>query len=598
MIVDHSFISRSSHDDFNIRPSDADRNSHHSSIILPLHDNGDALGALMVCSKEADAFDSQQVKLLMELASDVAFGMVTLRMHQQRRVAETERQLLMSAVEQAGECICIIDKDATIKYINPAVELISGLERHAWIGRSLAALLNENHAFPLSAVVQKVNGGQSWTGRIKYSSPRNGELDLGILMSPVRDASLKVGHLVAIIKDITMECRMERQLFQSQKMEAIGTLAGGIAHDFNNILSVITGFTELTLDQVDKNTTGYRNLKEVLKAGRRATELVQQILTFSRQTTPERKPVVLRNIIEEAARFLRSSLPATISIHLDMCSDGMVMAEPAHLHQVLMNLGANAGHAMRENGGMLSIGLQDATIDTDAADCFPEAHPGPCLKLSISDTDHGIPPDVMDHIFEPFFTTKANGEGTGMGLSIIHGIVHSLNGIITVSSEPDRGTTFTVCLPAVERVAAWQNAETYPLPLGTNEHILFVDDEMPLAEMGRQVLGSLGYRVTVRTDGSEALALIRAQPDLFDVVITDMTMPGITGDILAREIKVIRPRLPVILCSGFSTRMDGQMAAAIGISAYVNKPVLRAELARIIREVLDELSRDRIVEPA
>jgi PAS domain S-box-containing protein len=574
--------------DFSEGPADTASVNSLSGVILPLCANDDTLGVLLACSGQADAFDAHQVRLLMELASDVSFGIVTLRMHQQRRVAEAERQLLMTAVEQAGDCICIIDKDAKIKYINPAIELISGAQRHTWFRRSLLDLFDDSRDFPLKTILERVNDGQSWDGRIKYRAAQGAELDLGIRLSPVRDASLRVGHLVAIIKDITRECQMEKQLFQSQKMEAIGTLAGGIAHDFNNILSAINGFTELTLDQIDKDSIGYRNLKEVLNAGHRATELVQQILTFSRQTTPERKPVALRALVEEAARFLRSSLPSTITIRQDLDSDGMVMAEPAHIHQILMNLGTNAAHAMHETGGLLTIALKDDTIDANGVVCFPEAQPGPYLRLTVCDTGHGMPQDVMDHIFEPFFTTKADGEGTGMGLSIVHGIVRSLDGIISVSSEPRKGTSFTVYLPAIERVAALQNAVDLPLPIGANEHILFVDDEPPLAEIGRQTLESLGYQVTIRIDGTEALDLIRAQPDRFDLVVTDMTMPGITGDNLAREIKAIRPRLPVILCSGFSTRMDGQRAAAIGISAYVNKPVLRGQLARIIREVLDK----------
>jgi PAS domain S-box-containing protein len=570
----------------------AAKRGYAAVLILPLKNNGDTLGALTICSDQPDAFESPQLQLLTELANDASFGIATLRLHRQRKVVEMERQLLVTAIDQASECIAIADSDASIEYINQAVERITGFEPSTCVGRPLTALLIPNQAVPARAILRNLKAGKTWSGRIKSKNIIGAVLDLSVAISPVRGPSQRIEHFVAIIRDISRECQMEYQLIQSQKMEAIGTLAGGIAHDFNNILSAIIGYTELTAGVVGKNTMAYENLGEVLKAGRRAKDLVHQILAFSRQTIPECKPVSLKHIIEEAAKLLRSSLPATIEIRQRLDSDGVVMADPTQMHQVVMNLCTNAAHAMQENGGLLELALQKEVIDDEMAACYPEIQPGPYQKLIVSDTGCGMSQDIKDHIFDPFFTTKANNEGTGMGLSVVHGIVRACGGMILVSSEPQKGSRFSVFIPTIAQVEESYEADEGPIPMGCKEHILFIDDEPTLVNMGRQVLESLGYQVTTRTDGTEALNLIKAQPDRFDLVFTDMTMPKITGDILAQQILAIRPELPVIVCSGFSYKMDECKAAAMGIRAYVRKPVLREQMARIIREVLENKTPD------
>jgi PAS domain S-box-containing protein len=571
--------------------SAAAKRGYTSAIILPMGDSGDIMGALMIYSDQPDAFDSQQVELLLELARDAAFGITTLRMKNRRKAVEEERLLLATAIEQAGECIAIADRNAILEYVNPAVERITGLKPQSFIGRPMADLLADNHTTDVDAILHRVKTGQAWSGQINGRSLEGALLNLNVALSPVRDLSQKIDHYAAIIRDITRECQMEQQLIQSQKMEAIGTLAGGIAHDFNNILAAINGFAELTLDEVDKNTTAERNLQEILNAAHRAKELVQQILTFSRQTIPERRPASVRFIVEEAAKLLRASLPATIEIRQHFNSNAMVLADPTQIHQVVMNLGTNAANAMQEKGGVLEFDLRDEFVDADVADHFPEIEPGPHLKLTVSDTGHGMAQEIMDRIFEPFYTTKANGEGTGMGLSVVHGIVSSFGGMIAVSSEPGKGSSFDLFLPTIERTSDLERTQEPPIPTGGNEHILFVDDEPPLVKMGRLMLAPLGYQVTTQTSGSEALEQIKAQPDRFDLVVTDMTMPKITGDKLAQAITEIRPKLPVILCSGFSTPLDEQKAAAMGIQAFIRKPFLIEQLARIIRTVLDKNTR-------
>jgi PAS domain S-box-containing protein len=381
--------------------------------------------------------------------------------------------------------------------------------------------------------------------------------------------------------------RLEAQLQQAQKMEAIGTLAGGIAHDFNNILGAVMGYTELAQHEAEKETAIYQYLQDVLHAGNRAKDLVKQILTFSRQTEKEYAPVQVKSIAKEIVRFLRASLPATIEVLHKIKSDGLVMGDPTQIHQVILNLCTNAGYAMQDQGGCLTLGLIKLELDSKSTANFGNLKPGPYLQVTVSDTGPGIPASELDRIFEPFFTTKEKGEGTGMGLAVVHGIVTDHGGDIFVRSEPGQGATFTVLLPAVERRLKPENQDDASVPTGT-ERILFIDDEAALATTGKRMLEALGYEVVTRTSSVEALELFKSQPDRFDLVITDMTMPMMTGDQLAREMMNIRSDLPVILCTGFSARMSETIALDLGIRAYVTKPVLIAQIAETIRKVLDQ----------
>lgn len=401
---------------------------------------------------------------------------------------------------------------------------------------------------------------------------------------------LQVATDITRVKKLEEERRQtEAQLRQSQKMEAMGTLAGGIAHDFNNILSAILGYSELALGLVSTGSTVEQYLQEVLRAGNRARDLVQQILTFSRQAESEVKPVQADFIVKETLRLLRASLPTTIDIRQHISSDALVLADPIQIHQLVMNLCTNAGAAMQEKGGNLEVSLENAELDEEFAARHPNIKAGHYLKLTVSDTGCGMTPDIQERIFDPFFTTKAKGQGTGMGLSVVHGIVNSLGGLITVHSQLGQGATFSLFLPPIERRALPAIRPEKPIPRGS-ERILFIDDERALAEMGKRMLESLGYQVTTAMDGKKALALFKSNPKQFDLVLTDMTMPGMTGEELARELMRLRPLIPVILCTGFSARIDEKKAMAIGIRAFVPKPVLKRELAETLRRVLDENS--------
>ncbi|MDX2498891.1 MAG: ATP-binding protein, partial [Deltaproteobacteria bacterium] len=362
---------------------------------------------------------------------------------------------------------------------------------------------------------------------------------------------------------------------------------GGIAHDFNNILSAVIGYTEIALADVPQDTSQQRNLQEVLKAGSRAKDLVKQILTFSRQTEQELKPVQINQIIRETLKLLRASLPTTIKISHDIQSDSAVLADSTQIHQVIMNLCTNAAHAMRSSGGQLNIELSDVVLGGSFIEQHPYLTPGVFIKLQVSDSGDGMEKVILDRIFDPFFTTKERGEGTGMGLAVVLGIVKSHGGTITVESEPQKGSTFNVLLPVILQEVDHDIQTTAPIPTGT-ERILFIDDEKSLVDLGQQILERLGYDVSIRTSSVEALELFMEQPEKFDLVITDMTMPNMTGDELAARLMNIRADIPVILCTGYSERISRERAHGLGIKEFVLKPIVMRELAKTVRKVLDK----------
>ena len=381
--------------------------------------------------------------------------------------------------------------------------------------------------------------------------------------------------------------RMEVHFRQSQRMEAIATLAGGIAHDFNNILTVILGNADMGLAESPETGRARYTFEQITTAGYRARDLVKQILDFSRQTEQERRPVRVSSIVKEVVKFLMASLPTTIRIQPQIAVDrDTVLADPTQIHQVLMNLCTNAHHAMLEQGGVLGVTLNNVDIDSEIAAKDPDLQPGSYLKLTLSDTGCGMTPEVMARIFDPYFTTKGRAAGTGLGLAVVHGIIKTFNGGITVQSEPEKGSTFEIFLPLIEDKTI-SEVQTYEaIPRG-KERVLFVDDDATIADLGKRMLEHLGYEVEVRTSGIEALEVFKAQPDKFDVVITDITMPKMTGDRLARELIAIRPGIPVILCTGYSERMTDWSAREMAIKGYVMKPMVMRELASAIRNALE-----------
>ncbi len=389
--------------------------------------------------------------------------------------------------------------------------------------------------------------------------------------------------------DITERVNLEKQFRQAHKMQAIGTLAGGIAHDFNNILSAIMGYTELYKMQVSDRPRVYNGMEEVLKAAKRAKALVQQILTFSRQTAQEKKPIMMVPIVKEVAKFLRASLPSTIEIKhsLSVCAD-IIMADPTQMHQVMMNLCTNAGYAMKETGGVLEIGLKEVLIGKDEKRRFPSLVIGRYLELSVRDTGHGISGDHLERIFEPYYTTKSKGEGTGLGLAVVHGIIRDHGGEIKVYSELGKGTVFQLFLPLAESRTEETNDAAEPVLTGGKERILILDDEEALVNMQTELLEELGYKVLAETDPVKAIEEFTKARDSFDLVITDKTMPHMTGFDVAKYLRNIRADIPIIMCSGFQDKEDIEKQCALGINIFIVKPIAAFTLAESVRNILDK----------
>ena len=382
--------------------------------------------------------------------------------------------------------------------------------------------------------------------------------------------------------------RSENQLQQVMKLQAIGTLAGGIAHDFNNILFPIVGYTELTMDDIPASNPSRKNLEEVLKAANRAKKLVQQILTFSRQNDQEFKPLKVQSLIKEALNLLRATIPSSIEFQTSIDEDcGLVKGDPTQIHQVIMNLGTNAYHALQETGGKLEVILKETYLSYEQSQQMMGMKVGRHLELTVKDNGHGMPPQVLERIFEPYYTTKEQGKGTGLGLSVIHGIIKNHGGDISVRSRPGVGSTFRVYLPVIDDI--YMEVETLETGNETNgnERILLIDDEEQIIDIERRILERLGYTVTPITDSEAALKEFKARPDAFDLVITDMTMPKITGDRLAQSLMDINPQIPVILCTGFNEAITEEKALSMGIDKFVMKPIVKDELAYTIRAVLD-----------
>jgi PAS domain S-box-containing protein len=392
--------------------------------------------------------------------------------------------------------------------------------------------------------------------------------------------------ILTIFLNVTEQKQLQAQLQQAQKMESIGTLAGGIAHDFNNILYSIIGYTELALDDTEKGTQLDNNLQELLIAAHRAGDLVKQILTFSRQADQKLKPLKIQLVVREALKLIRSSLPTTIEINQNISNTcGLVMVDATQIHQVAMNLLTNAYHAMEDQGGKLDVTLKEVDLDVDDLK-DPAMLAGPYVCLTVEDTGAGIDEYLMDRIFEPYFSTKGKDKGTGLGLAMAHGIVKSYGGNIRVYSEPGKGTAFHVYLPVIQTQAETKETQVLTPVEGGKERILLVDDEEQIVRMSQQMLERLGYHVTARTSSIETLEAFRAAPNKFDLVITDMTMPNMTGVQLTQKLIEIRSDIPVIICTGFSEKISEHKASIMGICGYVMKPVVRSELAKKIREVL------------
>ncbi|MBF0510439.1 MAG: PAS domain S-box protein, partial [Deltaproteobacteria bacterium] len=507
------------------------------------------------------------------------------RLYEESKKAEDVYKSLLNFSPNA---IIVYSMNGEVEYLNPAFTQIFGWTFEELKGKRIDFVPESEKRITWETVIGIVKEGKPCVGFETRRLTKDGSiLDISISGSRFYDHTGTPAGMLAILHDVTESKRIESRLRQAQKMEAVGVLAGGIAHDFNNILAAIIGFTEMAAVEAPEGGRLRHRLERVLQASHRAKELVKQILTFSRQTEQEKKPVRLSSIVSEALKLLRASIPSTIEIHQDIQDEtGVILADPTQIHQILMNLCTNSGYAMRDKGGTLRITLSNLFLDNPLMLQQLDLTPGCYIRLTVGDTGHGMDQETQERIFEPFFTTKPKGQGTGMGLAVVHGLVKSHDGAITVYSELEQGTTFHVYFPRLEGEVSAANEEA-ALGATGDARILFVDDENLVVEMGTDLLQSLGYRVVAMTNSVEALKRFRQRPGYFDLIITDQTMPNLTGAELAREILDVRPDIPIILCSGFSETISYEAAKKLGIKEFVMKPLTRREMATVIKRVLE-----------
>ena len=485
-----------------------------------------------------------------------------------------------SMMEAMDEATYICSSDFRVEYMNPAMIKRAGYDAKGELCHKAIHGLDEKCPW---CVFEKVIRGKSINHEIV--SPKDNKT-YQISNSPIVHTDGSVSKLT-IFHDVTELKKMEAHFHQAQKMESIGTLAGGIAHDFNNILFPILGYSDMLLADIPEDSPFRDGLNGIHTSALRAKDLVRQILTFARQDTTEVILMKMQPVVKEALRLIRSTIPTTIDITLDIRADcGVIKADPTQIHQIVMNLATNAYHAMEDTGGELKASLKEVELGEQDV-ITPDMIPGNYACLTVSDTGTGMDKDVTEKIFDPFFTTKEIGKGTGMGLSVVHGIVKSMDGAIQVYSKPGEGTKFHVYLPVEKSSFEKQNIQTKEPVQGGIDKILLVDDEDAIITMEKRVLERLGYQVTSRTGSLEALEAFRANPDKFDVVITDLAMPNMPGDKLSAELIKIRPDIPILLCSGFSETMSEEKAASLGIKGFILKPIVMKDLAQKIREVLD-----------
>ena len=564
-----------------------------SAIALPLKNDNKVYGVLVILAAEPDAFSLEEVSHLEELADDLANRITNIRSEAEQKRVKQERLFLAKVIHQASEGALTFDSAASVQYINPAWENICGVKAKEVVGNRLHELpcIRRNESF-YQAIRTVMATDKQITGHFLNYREDGSRYQVDARISPVRGENLEIVRYVAVIRDVSHEVELEEQLRTAQKMEAVATLAGGIAHDFNNILAAIINNAELALDDLPEPCAQRDYLEIVHQAGCRGKNLVKQIMTISRQDKQEHRAVSVEMIINECLKLLRATLPSTIELRKQIAPNlGQVPADPTQIHQVILNLCTNAADAMEEQGGILELKLEEVTLVSAGQGLQIGLHPGSYLKLTIRDSGHGMKPEILYRIFEPFFTTKAQGKGTGLGLSVAHSIIKNHGGHIAVESTPGQGSEFQIFLPRIYCIEEPEKLNDSLMMSVASEKILFVDDEPDLVFAGRKILEKLGYDVVACTDGRRALQLFMQQPAAFDLIITDQTMPQLTGEMLAREILKVRADVPIILCSGNAPAMNSNLslvkARAIGIREFMAKPYDRREMSQVIRRLLD-----------
>jgi len=517
-------------------------------------------------------------------------GMIGISRDLTKRIEmEQEVKRLAVAVEQSTESIMITNVDGVILYVNSAFETTSGYSSEEVLGQHPDLLKSDKHddAF-FSKLWDTIAAGKTWEGEMT-NRKKDGNLYVEeVVIYPIRNDSDEVMNYVSISRDITQEMEIEKHLRQQQKMNAIGELAGGVSHDFNNILTAILGYVALCMNSVDEESKTYGYLKEIVKAGDRATKLVRQILTFSRQEEQEFHSLELQHVIEDSVSMVQTTMKKSILVEKDIDAEcGAILGDTTQLQQVMVNLCTNASHALggKEGSGTLSVSLKPVEINEQKSEELAvDLDPGSYACVTVADTGCGMPPEVLERIFEPYFTTKKKGEGTGFGLSIVHGIVRKHRGIINAVSEEGVGTTFTMYFPLLlsESEQNKRDAKEISAQVGFGR-ILFVDDDETVLSMGREILESFGYSVVTGTNGRRALDTFEQNPSGYDVLVTDYSMPEMNGHELIRHVLKIRPDIPAILCSGYMEKIEGENLKELGHAAFLAKPLDWRELSRTIQ---------------
>jgi PAS domain S-box-containing protein len=545
-------------------------------LTIPMYQEKQAVAIFGLGNKSEDYTD-QDIQFISQTANMV-WEVIA------RKQAESEIHHLGTVISQIMEAVVIINSPGIIKYVNPAFERSTGYRSEEVKGRNVEEILEAStDPFFYMNLWENLKKGENWEGRI-VSRKKDGTLLTGeVSIVPMQDESGSIRDYILVHRDISRDLRVEEQLRHAQKMEAIGALAGGIAHDFNNILFPIIGFAEMLQMDIPDDSLVQDSVQEILNAAMRARELVKQILSFSRQKTEEKGPVYLQVLLKDVLRLSRSLLPSNIEIIQNIDRNcPPVLAEPTQMYQVILNLVTNAFQAMEDiqGSGQLLITLRRTKENFSFAR-------GNYTCLTVSDTGCGIDPSIRDRIFEPYFTSKKNGKGTGFGLSVVHGIVKTFGGEIQVENRAEGGTSFHICIPCFrEKLPKTETGSLPKLPKG-NEHILMVDDEAPILRVEKKRLEKLGYQVSVFDSPFSVLESVHQNPNQYDLVITDLTMPGMRGELLAEKIKALNPAIPVILCTGFSEKLDKKKMSASGIDRFLLKPIPLRKIAYMIRELLN-----------
>jgi two-component system, cell cycle sensor histidine kinase and response regulator CckA len=545
-------------------------------------------GELNFKRKDGSLFPAELSSVLFKDAEGQWKSTMIIRDVTARRRSEEAQKRLATAVEQAAEAIVITDSQGTIQYVNPGFERVTGFSQEEAIGQNPRILKSGQHDTKFyEQMWDTIQGGHVWSGRLVNRRKDGHIYHEEATISPVKDASGAIVNFVAVKRDITEHLELSKQLFQAQKMEAVGTLAGGVAHDFNNILQVALGYSELILGDEGLSQRHKADLRKINEASSRGADLVQRLLTFSRKSEVKPVPLNLNRRITELGKMLERTVPKMIEIKLHLAEDlATINADATQMDQILMNLAVNARDAMPE-GGRLFIETANVVLDEDYAASHLNAKPGHYVLLTIADTGTGMDKETLEHIFEPFYTTKGVGEGTGLGLAVVYGIVQQHGGHVRCYSEPGEGTTFSVYFPALLSDEEPEEKIARSIPRGGSETILLVDDEDMIRDLCSRILTKSGYSVITARNGKEALELYIAQRDRISLVILDLIMPQMGGKQCLDDLLSIDPAVKVLIASGYSSNDATQEALASGAKGFVNKPYDMRQVLRVVREVLD-----------